>query len=585
MLARGELKMRCKLLSGVATSAFFAALATGFAGGALAADLPTKALPAQPLLPIWSWTGGYLGFHIGAGFGEAKFSDPFGPSIFGDRVRTPAFLGGGQIGYNWQAPGTPWVFGVEADISGMVSDGTNTCFAFSGFFLSANCRVRPELTGTFTGRIGYAGGPQGQTLYYVKGGAAWLDEKIDMATNALIPPFETSATVTKWGGTVGAGVEQALSPAWSLRLEYDFTTFGSNSLPTPTGFLQVTPPVNLFVPIAGTTSVTHDIHEVKIGLNYRIGADPWARWPVLSPYPAKAMPIVAPALGWEFDIGGRYWYSWGRFQKDLGATASAATANVLVSRLTDETKGNSGEFFGRIETPWNLFVKGFVGGGRLSNGHMNDEDWLIENAAQTLAIPYSNTVSDPVKGTIGYATVDVGYDFFRAPGQKLGAFVGYNYLKENRDAFGCVQIANPFSDCVTPIPNSVLVVSEHDTWHSLRVGVNGEMMVGDRLKLSGDVAYIPTLWFRGLDVHPLRTDVPNQNSPETGNGGHGVQLEGVLSYYLTPQFSLGVGGRFWAMWTNQDAFTNIFGTPCPCQTLPSKTERAGVFFQGSYKFN
>lgn len=579
--------MRCKLLSGVATSALFAALATGFAGGALAADLPVKAPP----VPIWSWTGGYLGLHIGAGFGEAKFSDPFGPSIFGDRVRTPAFLGGGQIGYNWQAPGTPWVFGVEADVSGMDSDGTNTCFAFSGFFISANCRVRPEVMGTFTGRIGYAGGPQGQTLYYVKGGAAWLDEKIDMATNALpFPPFasSTSATVTKWGGTVGAGVEQALSPAWSVKLEYDFTMFGSNSLATPTGFFQVTPPVNLFTPLAGTTSVSHDIHQVKIGLNYRIGADPWARWPVASPaYPVKGMPSAAPA-GWEFDLGGRYWYSWGRFQKDLGATANAATANVLVSRLTYDTKANSGEFFGRIETPWNLFVKGFVGGGRLSSGHMNDEDWLIEDPTGTLAIPYSNTVSDPVKGTIGYATVDVGYDFFRAPGQKFGAFVGYNYLKEDKDAFGCVQIANSFSDCsptgfAPPEPNSVLVVSENDTWNSLRVGVNGEMMVGDRLKLSGDAAYVPYLWFRGLDVHPLRTDVANQNSTESGNGGHGVQLEGVLSYYLTPAFSLGVGGRYWAMWTNQNASTNIFGLQI--QTLPSKTERAGVFFQGSYKFN
>ena len=146
-----------------------------------------------------------------------------------------------------------------------------------------------------------------------------------------------------------------------------------------------------------------------------------------------------------------------------------------------------------------------------------------------------------------------------------------------------MQIANPFSDCVTPVPSSVLVVSENDTWNSLRVGVNGEIMVWDRLKLSGDVAYIPYLKFSGLDVHPLRTDVANQTSTETGNGGRGVQLEGVLSYYLTPAFSLGVGARYWAMWTNQNASTNIFGLQN--QTLPSKTERAGVFFQGSYKFD
>jgi uncharacterized membrane protein YdcZ (DUF606 family) len=31
--------------------------------------------------PIWSWTGGYLGVHVGAGWGTTNLSDPFGPSI------------------------------------------------------------------------------------------------------------------------------------------------------------------------------------------------------------------------------------------------------------------------------------------------------------------------------------------------------------------------------------------------------------------------------------------------------------------------------------------------------------------------
>jgi outer membrane protease len=189
-----------------------------------------------------------------------------------------------------------------------------------------------------------------------------------------------------------------------------------------------------------------------------------------------------------------------------------------------------------------------------------------------------------VKGGITYGTIDGGYDFFRDPWNKLGVFIGYNYYRENKDAFGCVQIANPLSDCVPAVPNSVLGITENDKWQSLRLGLAGEIMVAPGLKLSGDVAYLPYVKFNGLDIHWQRFDVANQLSPETGTG-RGVQLEGILSYYITPNFNVGVGGRYWAMWTNDDAFTNMFSTPCPCQTLPSKTQRAGVFLQGSYKFD
>lgn len=86
---------------------------------------------------VWSWSGGYIGGHIGGGYGRTSFSNPYGPSIYGGVVDTPVFLVGGQIGYNWQKNG--WVFGVELDASRAVSDGTNTCLAALGFVVSANC--------------------------------------------------------------------------------------------------------------------------------------------------------------------------------------------------------------------------------------------------------------------------------------------------------------------------------------------------------------------------------------------------------------------------------------------------------------
>jgi hypothetical protein len=74
----------------------------------------------------------------------------------------------------------------------------------------------------------------------------------------------------------------------------------------------------------------------------------------------------------------------------------------------------SGEFFARIDSPWDLFVKGFVGGGSTDNGHKNDEDFGILFPGTTIYLPYSNTLSPNVTGNITYAVVDVGYDFWSA---------------------------------------------------------------------------------------------------------------------------------------------------------------------------
>src|SRR5262249_58534047 len=95
-----------------------------------AADIPTKA-PVYKAPPIfWGWAGLYIGTHSGAAVSTSTFSDPFGPSIYGDDVTTPGYLVGGEIGYNWQ--NWAWVYGIEADAIGVKSFGSNTGLAFSG---------------------------------------------------------------------------------------------------------------------------------------------------------------------------------------------------------------------------------------------------------------------------------------------------------------------------------------------------------------------------------------------------------------------------------------------------------------------
>ncbi|MBB2961669.1 opacity protein-like surface antigen, partial [Methylobacterium sp. R2-1] len=102
---------------------------------ASAADLPRRAAPPpvfQPV-PVFTWTGFYAGFNAGYGFGTGDDNNAatvigVGPAsglvapggiaaiAFNNRRSDEGFVGGGQIGYNYQfTPGSGVVIGIEAD--------------------------------------------------------------------------------------------------------------------------------------------------------------------------------------------------------------------------------------------------------------------------------------------------------------------------------------------------------------------------------------------------------------------------------------------------------------------------------------
>ena len=159
---------------------------------------------------VWNWTGFYFGANAGLAVATSNFADPFGTSVFGDTVRSPGFMAGGQIGFNWQAPGWRWVLGIEADADAISSDGTTTCFAASAQTINATCRARPQSVATLTGRVGYAMSPADElqniapigllpirsaTLIYGKAGVARANSQIDMARSTMIwraSPVRTS---------------------------------------------------------------------------------------------------------------------------------------------------------------------------------------------------------------------------------------------------------------------------------------------------------------------------------------------------------------------------------------------------------
>jgi opacity protein-like surface antigen len=564
---------------------------------AAAADLP---LPPPPL-PIWTWSGLYAGGQIGAFGGTSTFSDPEGPSIFGDKVNTSGFLAGLQLGYDWQV-NPRWVVGVVADTSYLDSSGSFTCLQASPIIIGSNCEVSPRALATVAGRIGFLLDPPGHTLIYGKAGGAWMDSHISMHpnnigpladfANAVFPGNATNTDASAWGGMVGAGIERALTPAWSVSLEYDYYRFASANVSTPQtieGTRSLQPNIQS---VAGSTSgVTGDMQVVKLALNYHLGRDPWAAWtdaPVLAigAFAAKA-PAIAVLDGWQVDAGARYWYS-------TGSSTNTSGNGLLLSRLPySNLTGQSGEFFARVDSPSQVFVKGFVGAGAITGGKQNDEDWGLNDGtpAQPLPTAYEVTGSS-ASGWLKYAAADVGYNVFHDLNYKVGPFVGYSYFHQTMNALGCAQLTTPGSICDPPTASNLPSISQDDTWQSLRVGVSAVVTVWDRLAINGDVAYLPYAQFSGLDSHWQR--MPVAYFPQDGTG-RGVQTELILTYGITDNLNVGVGGRYWAMWSTStsqschggcdlNAPAGAFSTTPPLP-FTTNTQRYGTFVQMSYRFN
>ncbi|MBN8934729.1 MAG: porin family protein, partial [Rhizobiales bacterium] len=207
-------------------------------GAAQAADLPVRepVYKGAPFVQAQTWTGAYVGLHAGYAWGSGAAS--VGP-FTSDNGDIEGGFGGGQIGYNWQAPGANWVLGVEADVSGGDIGNDVTVPGVGSASTSIN------VMGTVRGRVGFLFTPQ--TLVYTTAGFAWARNKVDINVPGLLVA-SSSATHTGWAA--GAGIEHAFAPNWTARLEYLHTDYG-----TETYFNS---PVGL----------SADTDQVRVGINY-----------------------------------------------------------------------------------------------------------------------------------------------------------------------------------------------------------------------------------------------------------------------------------------------------------------------------
>ena len=207
---------------------------------AFAADLSYKAPAPAPALP--SWTGFYIGGHVGAGWQHLSggIEDPNGFLANGDISggSVTKAIGGLQAGYNWQfAP--RWVAGVEGDFSWTPlfdHREANPILSPLGVPAGPNAIVvldaKTKWLASARARLGYTGAFD-NTMFYLTGGAAWDAVEYDalFQTSPPLNQAEPSNRVTKSGWVVGAGAEWMATSNFLLRAEYLYYGFDSgNSL-------------------------------------------------------------------------------------------------------------------------------------------------------------------------------------------------------------------------------------------------------------------------------------------------------------------------------------------------------------------
>lgn len=245
----------------------------GVAIGAVAATTPAMAADIR-------WTGSYVGGNIGYSWGNASgdVSAPgmtaFGlPGTFPFSAKPVGVIGGGQIGYNWQANNS-WVFGMEADLQGSAEKASShrtDPFSFDPGgegptvgALNQDIEAKILWFGTMRGRVGALVQPS--LLLYATAGLAYGKTKVTgsgTATGDLTGiSYAFSSSQVNVGWAAGAGIEGMLPNCkdWNWKVEYLYVDLGSKSGTGTDAVFGTT--------YSWNAKFTDNI--VRVGVNYRL---------------------------------------------------------------------------------------------------------------------------------------------------------------------------------------------------------------------------------------------------------------------------------------------------------------------------
>jgi|SRR5208283_1158554 len=273
--------------------------AIALSGAAFAADLHAPPPPPPPYVPL-PWTGFYVGLNAGYEWSNNVSVNSSGTPLYFDPVadatgvfetaltgvgtanlpvKNNGFIGGGQIGYNFQFANNT-VASAEADIQGIAgSTSTATRATFTpilgtpgSYTTAVGVSNKLDYFGTLRGRYGYLFTPS--LLAYGTGGFAWggTSTRVGFVSSDTFGDptvFGSSRlSTTSVGWTAGGGLEWMFAPNWTAKVEYLYYELSKQT--SSFGYLTQN-----FVggTIGGSAALTHFTIQpkgsiVRVGVNY-----------------------------------------------------------------------------------------------------------------------------------------------------------------------------------------------------------------------------------------------------------------------------------------------------------------------------
>jgi outer membrane immunogenic protein len=239
---------------------------------------------AQTQSDQFNWTGFYAGVNLGGAWNTNCSSflatSPTGTVTYsGSHCPGASFIGGGQLGYNYQIGS--WVLGLEGDVSGATSKSDNFArtvgagaavpagtYSFSG-------NHTPSAIGTIRARIGYSFGGN-RWLVYGTGGGIFAGSSANVAIGYVSTDgtqaanFSRSSSTTRTGWTLGGGIEYKLSERWSLKAEDLYANTGNLSVPnncvdTANGAVCS----NFSHVVFSSANAAGNVNIFRVGVNYK----------------------------------------------------------------------------------------------------------------------------------------------------------------------------------------------------------------------------------------------------------------------------------------------------------------------------
>jgi outer membrane immunogenic protein len=222
-----------------------ALLALVLPGAASAADMSVRHKAPPPPVPVFDWSGCYLGVHGGYGIINDSYTGRNGGGG----------VAGGQVGCNYQAGQI--VVGIEAE--GWWSGIRNVNRVGALGVVTSEFNTRNRWDADVALRLGLT--PVGRVLGYSKVGVAWGEFDYESTTVIFFGPQVQTGNKTLIGMLVGAGLEYALLPNWTAKIEYNYINYLGDdvTLVTTAGA------------VAFESFATHSAtkHVVKVGMNFK----------------------------------------------------------------------------------------------------------------------------------------------------------------------------------------------------------------------------------------------------------------------------------------------------------------------------